>query len=157
MNELDECSEWYEICSQFKMTMSGVKYCIGKTLFYNSDFMTDWESSRSYCSGIFHGYRRADLLYYDEKSDPDSDLELLLENYHPNNPEFPTSALCCPIINNNGDHYSTTLSYSIECKWLHNGEIIPEEYYRDVSFENIDECKFLMVNLLNGFKPKFSR
>ncbi|KAH7641083.1 hypothetical protein DERF_000818 [Dermatophagoides farinae] len=148
----DECSEWYETCSQFQMTMSRTKFCIGKTLFFFPNFMTNWHSARSYCSGVFHGYRRADLLYYDEELYPDPDLELLLENYHPQNAEFPTAALCCPIIQD-----EPIVVYDVQCKWLYNGHIIPKEYYRNVQFANSHQCHFLMVDLSDAEKPRFSR
>ncbi|XP_075677629.1 adhesion G protein-coupled receptor L3-like [Dermatophagoides pteronyssinus] len=158
----DECTDWYEICSQFQLGISPSKYCIGKTLYFFSNFMTDWESARSYCSGIFYGYQRGDLFYFDEKSDSDSDLRILLENYQPENQEFPTNALCCPTISDIShiSKYSSTptsLTYDIQCKWLHNGELIDEEYYQNIRFDPMDQCHFLMINLDSKTGAKFSR
>lgn len=136
--------------------------------------MTDWESARSYCSGIFYGYQRGDLFYFDEKSDDlDSDLRILLENYQPENQEFPTNALCCPTIPDishiteyspstppaslSSTPPSTSLTYDIQCKWLHNGELIDEEYYQNIRFDPMDQCHFLMINLDSKTGAKFSR
>ena len=33
----DECTDWYEICSQFQLGISPSKYCIGKTLYFFSN------------------------------------------------------------------------------------------------------------------------
>lgn len=118
-------------------------------MFYIGKFPYDWESARVYCSDIFQGYQRADVLYFNETND--IELKQFINNMDIGHTsvEYQTNTLCCPIL---AKHHQNDITKMIICRWLVNRQIIDSKYYSHLKNLNSDSCKFLTVEFNSKFK-----
>lgn len=161
---VEDCLNWNISCDLFKQNNhnegegDGEKACIGQTVFFHSNYRSDWKSSRSYCGKIFHAYPGADLLYFSVKPNYDRDLmrfisiESEIWNQIYQN-EYATSALCCPLLHQSSLFYHAT---KFKCKWMYNNEDIVPDIYVEIPAGDI-KCRYLTVTIDSEFQIKFLR